>query len=204
MITYFTNLVAQYVGLDGLRLHIAVAAIFAFILQVSVIIVGFLINKLEIVEYRVLARLKGHEFAIRFCNYFTFPGVMLHELSHAFILKLTGARITKICLFKFTKSNQLGYVNFMTRGSFFKREVQVVWSSCAPVMMGYLYLYFLYWVLRTFSISWYGIVLIGYLMISIFNHMSMSNQDLKNYIKGSIFLFPVLTILLFLLIFLLC
>lgn len=196
-----TQWISQYIGLEGIKLHMAVAAVFAVILQLSVVIVGFLVNKLEMAEYRLLRRFKGHDFAIVFCNYVTFPGVILHELSHALLVKLTGGQVTKMRIFWPDKTGRLGYVNFTTKGSFFKRRLQLICASCAPVLMGYLYLYILYHVLQVFDLKWYVVTIIIYFMISIFNHMSMSNQDLENYIKGSIFLFPVLTVILFLMIY---
>lgn len=196
-----TALIQQYSGLEGIKLYLAVAAVFAVILQFSVVIVGFLVNQLEIAEYRLIRRFKGHKFAVNFCNYLTFPGVILHELSHALLVKLSGGKITKMRIFWPDKSGRLGYVNFVTRGSFFKQRLQLVCASCAPVLMGYLYLYTLYYVLLVCNLPWYGIAFVVYVMISIFNHMSMSKADLEIYIKGSVFLFPVLTIVLFLFIY---
>ena len=94
-----TALIQQYSGLEGIKLYLAVAAVFAVILQFSVVIVGFFVNQLEIAEYRLIRRFKGHKFAVNFCNYLTFPGVILHELSHALLVKLSGGKVTKMRIF---------------------------------------------------------------------------------------------------------
>ncbi|PIT87411.1 MAG: hypothetical protein COU31_03020 [Candidatus Magasanikbacteria bacterium CG10_big_fil_rev_8_21_14_0_10_40_10] len=48
----------------------------------------------------------------------TAPGVMAHELAHAFFCVLTGTKIFKICLFRF--GNPAGYVQHAEANKFWK------------------------------------------------------------------------------------
>jgi hypothetical protein len=41
----------------------------------------------------------GESFGCLFVNYLTFPGVILHELSHALMAMVTGAKVTHIRFF---------------------------------------------------------------------------------------------------------
>lgn len=132
----------------------------------------------------------------------TFLGVFHHELSHALFAVLTGAKINSITLFRIShKDGKLGEVKFTPRGLGVTQAVQVVLTSIAPMITGALSL----WGLFGYVIPWagreYGIwasVLLGYLAFSIFMHMSLSGQDIKNIFSKILYLFPILFIVFFL------
>lgn len=180
-------------GFTGFQLQLILVLILVLGFLLSVVIVGSIVNYLERLEIELLSHFMSVRAAICVCNYFTFPGVMLHELCHAFMCFLTGAKVTKIKLFQLADDNGvLGYVDFVCRGSKPMQLYQLSMSSCAPVVFGYLILYFLYQMLKVdvSSVLWFRF-LIYWLMISMFNHMSMSSQDLKCYFKGWIIVFPM-------------
>lgn len=132
----------------------------------------------------------------------TFLGVFHHELSHALFALLTGAKINSITLFRIShKDGKLGEVKFTPRGLGITQAVQVVLASIAPMITGALSL----WGLVGFAIPWAGrehgiwaSILLSYLAFSIFMHMSLSGQDIKNIFSKFLYLFPILFIVFFL------
>jgi len=180
-------------NLTGFQLQLLVSLIIVLCLLLSVVIIGSVVNYLERLEVEFLAHFMSVRSALCVCNYFTFPGVMLHELCHAFMCFLTGAKVTRIKLFQLADDDGvLGYVDFRCRGTKPIQLFQLAMSSCAPVVFGYFILYFLYQILLTVNTGSLGFkIFIYWLMISMFNHMSMSTQDLKCYFKGWIIVLPV-------------
>ena len=132
----------------------------------------------------------------------TFLGVFHHELSHALFALLTGAKINSITLFRIShKDGKLGEVKFTPRGLGITQAVQVVLTSIAPMITGVLSL----WGLIGYAIPWAGrehgvwvSILLSYLAFSIFMHMSLSGQDIKNIFSKFLYLFPILFIVFFL------
>lgn len=132
----------------------------------------------------------------------TFLGVFHHELSHALFALLTGAEINSITLFRIShKDGKLGEVKFTPRGLGITQAVQVVLTSIAPMITGVLSL----WGLIGYAIPWAGrehgiwaSILLSYLAFSIFMHMSLSGQDIKNIFSKFLYLFPILFIVFFL------
>ncbi len=159
-------------------------------------ILSLTVTMLSKLIVHILSRLLGIQPAFWIRNYLTFPGTIHHELSHALLALLTGARVTKISFFP--KGNTLGHVDITTRGLPVLQSLQLSLSAVAPVLCG----------AATESLLWHyavplcselwQIILLAYLMISILFHMTMSDQDLRNFRKG--FLSTVAAIYLVLLI----
>lgn len=112
----------------------------------------------------------------------TFIGVIHHELSHAFVAFLTGAKVKKIELFTMFHKDRLGSVQFVPRGPFLLQSLQVVLTSIAPMIFGLISLYYLSNVEIGSNIGL--LVFIWYLRLSILIHTTMSSQDVKICFKG--------------------
>lgn len=171
------------------------AWIAAILVSAAVIFVGFLIERFEQIELKFFSGLFGSKIGLIIEDRLTFPGTMLHEIAHALFAWMTGAKLTKVKLLTFFDSHRLGYVNFSTQGTLFQQYVQLSLASCAPVIMGWLELRTIMMILTNMTTTTPVKVLLIYLFISIFNHMSMSDQDIKNYVKGLTRIFPLIYII---------
>ena len=170
---------------------ISIALAATIIMCVSVIIIGFIIDKLERLELRLFTKIFSEQKAVFIVDRLTFPGTMLHELSHALFAWATGAHVKKVKMLTFFDSHRLGYVNFQPTGKKSQQRIQLALTSCAPVLMGMIELHILILLIQTTVSIWLQILLM-YLFISILNHMSMSEQDIKNYLKGLLSVFPII------------
>ncbi len=119
-----------------------------------------------------------------FANTLTFPGVMYHELSHALLAFVTGARINEIRLYQ-KREGHLGYVNYTPRGPWAVRCLQLSLASCAPVITGIIAIAgIIFSFMKCIAIPAWGRVILIYLGVSVLIHMDMSYADLKSYVKG--------------------
>lgn len=161
------------------------SAIIAVGLIVIIPLIGFAVNYVITGILQLLCGLisRSGKLYLFFANRLTFPGVVWHELSHALFAFLTGAKVEEISLYH-QEGNHLGYVKFRPRGIWPAQCVQLSLSACAPVIMGALGLSAIHIALTTLTLPVWGIVIAGYLFISIMIHMDMSPEDLKSYIKG--------------------
>lgn len=182
---FFTGL-----GLSGLSLDLACGAVLGLLAMAAVPCFGRIMSVVAGYAMSFLRGMTGRHMAYLITNYLTFPGVVLHELSHAVGAKASGAKVTEIRFFE-PDGERLGCVKFSCRGRH-KRQmaVQMAVSSCAPVVLGWAFLnVFLSlssWARGCFllqAMSWHG-------AFSMLCHMDMSRQDMKNYIKGCLWLFP--------------
>ena len=170
-------------------------ALAAIIIPFLVIAVGFLIKLFSDVIGQMISLALAPIVSYAIINYAFFPGVMVHELSHAFMAFITGCKVSEVALFKKDEeSGSLGHVTFRNRGNVILVALQNVLSSSAPMFIGGAACFGCF-----FSIyhlvdypSWFKLIL-GYLGVSIFFHMTMSTADIKVYIKGV----PLLMALLF-------
>ncbi|MBO5435598.1 hypothetical protein J6A31_07380 [bacterium] len=192
MIEWLGSVVSNCTGLTGFSLDVLVSFITTVVITLSVIIIGALINKLEQWQLRLMSDKVGMKIASFMCNRFTFVGTVIHELSHALFVMLTGGKILKIKCFEMFTHGRLGYVNFATCGPKWKQLVQMSLVSCAPVLMGIILEVVLLKVVFTYELQLWIQILLWYLVISIFDHMSMSTVDIKNYCKGLVLVFPMM------------
>ena len=117
-------------------------------------------------------------------NYVMFPGVMIHELAHAFFAVITGAKITEVALFK-VEDGALGHVNFKNRGNVIVVALQNIFISSAPMFVGAAVVVGCGIWLSVLPAGYIWLkIIIWYLMISMFFHMTMSPADISVYIKG--------------------
>lgn len=148
-----------------------------------ILVIGLCMELIQTILIKILSRLTSPQFAYKFINRITFIGVVHHELSHALFTLLTGAKITKINLFKpDEETGTLGTVEYSTRGIIFIRCWQYVLISAAPVICGAI-TSFLICIFGFGHTIWQTIIL-GFILLCIVLHMSMSGQDIKVALKG--------------------
>ena len=173
-------------------------ALFSLVISIliflSVIIIGFVINSIERGIIMLLCMFVGSRLSHFSVVYLTFPGTVFHELSHALLGILTGAKVTEIVFVEPPSTGRLGHVSFIVRGSPIQKAFQYSLISSAPVLLGCLMLYLLYIAMGMFSYSSIKIVII-YVATSILCHMSMSPQDIRNYLKGFFLTFPLIYVI---------
>ncbi len=167
--------------------------VLAFVVPFLIILVGYAINLLQYGLAELLALFMDPWWVEVFVNYLFFPGVMLHELSHALMALLTGAKLTEVKLFK-KEGKSLGHISFTPRGSRIMISIQEVFIASAPMFFGamiafasfklMLFIPWSAWLLKIFA---------GYVGVSMFFHMTMSTQDVKVFVKGV----PIIMVLVF-------
>ncbi len=161
-----------------------IAALETLVMVLLILVIGALAGLFNKVLNGLLFRLTGSRAAFIICNYLTFPGTVHHELSHALMAFLTGAKIKSIKFFPDKKA--LGSVEIVPRGNIFLSSLQLSLSSAAPVIFGVLSL----------SASWkliypglkeiWHYILFWYLFFCILMHMTMSSEDRRVFIRGLI------------------
>lgn len=154
--------------------------------------IGFINDWLINIIIRRMYYIFGSTLTKFIANYLTFIGTVHHELSHAIIAFCTGAKVTKIELF-YPSGPTLGKVSFIPRGNRITKSIQLTLSAIAPVILGCVTEYLLIKYAIANSTGIITTVIIYYLILSIFLHMTMSKQDIKNAIKG----LPICTLLIF-------
>jgi len=158
----------------------------------AIICIGLFIHFIQFLINLLFSKLIGQDATYIFLNKITFIGVIHHELSHALLAFITGAKVVKVKLFKYDEENgSLGQVVFYPRGPFLLRCIQDLFSSIAPTLCGGISIFCLVHFI-TYNAIWKYIIF-GILIFCIFIHMDMSTQDLKIAAKG----IPILIITLF-------
>ncbi len=156
----------------------------------SVVIIGMVIGAIRRIITNVVYNLTGNlDLTLFIMNYVTFPGTIIHELSHALFATITGAKVTEISFFP--KGDTLGHVNYITRGSFLTKRLQLSLTSCAPVITGIAIQILIIWAQQMgYFKSPLIIAAVIYADTSIITHADMSKKDLENYIRGLVILLP--------------
>lgn len=192
----------EMMHLQGIYLHLVCAFILTLIFTTFVLLVGYMVNRIEIFQMQVMMKFMPRKAALFFCNYLTGLGTIIHESSHALMAWSTGAKITELRLFEISKSGRLGHVGFRPVGSKLKQAWQMAMTACAPTLNGLLWCYILVRVLMLYQLPVEWTVFLVYLLISIFDHMSMSEQDIRSYFKGLFVVFPVMMFVMFVFVYL--
>ena len=149
-----------------------------------IMIAGYLIGLFDHLLEKVIMMITGGEFGCLIINYLTFPGVILHECSHALLAALTGAKITHIRFFS-PDGNSLGSVSIRPRGNFLIKGVQRGFSALAPAFCSLLWLYLLKQFLYPYAVHHFWImILFGYLCIAVILHASLSGADIRVGLRG--------------------
>ncbi len=174
-------------GLSGLLLDAASGCVLALVVLSAVPALGFFIGTCRKYASRAIASAFGPRAAFFVMNYATFPGVILHELSHTLVAKLSGCRIDEVKLFE-PSGDSLGYVRFSCIGPKRRQAFQMAASACAPVLCGLALVPGIWRLAGMF----HGALLQAMLFhaaVSVGCHMTMSRADMKSYRKGAFGLF---------------
>ena len=160
------------------------SVVVAVLLPFAIIIVGFFIQLVGEAIATLLGIVVDPWLAHGLINYLTIPGVVLHELSHAFFAYVTGAKVIEVAPFK-KDENSLGHLYFRNKGNKLVVSLQNIFISCAPLLIGSVVVYGCYCALFVLpsSLLWLKII-IAYIGISMFFHMTMSTADIKVYVRG--------------------
>lgn len=190
----FTHLNELYtrMGAQGMTLNILVALSVTIFVFGIIIVIGRIIDELETFTLNKLVAVCGVNVANLICNYLTFPGVMVHELAHCLFVIIFGGKVTKCKLFEFNGRGRLGHVEYITRGSKTRQALQLMFGSAAPTICGLFELYIIYRAFELGASNVFEGVVLAYFAFCIAIHMSMSDEDMKGYLKGVIYAFPVL------------
>ena len=169
-------------------------ALVAVLVPFLVIAVGYFIHLVGEAFAQIISYALAPVVSQAIVNYVMFPGVMIHELAHAFFAVITGAEITEVALFK-VEDGSLGHVNFKNRGNILLVALQNIFVSSAPMFVGGAVVVGCgFWLsILPAGYIWLKII-IWYLMISMFFHMTMSTADIRVYVKG----IPLFIVILFL------
>ncbi len=150
----------------------------------TILVAGFVINIVNTGLTGFIATLTGETPAFIIRNYLTYIGTVHHELSHALVAFLTGAKVVRINLLP--RGATLGSVDIETRGNIFLRSIQLSLSAVAPVVMGAISLVLLWQnLLPRLSKIWHHIIF-WYVFVSILLHMTMSGSDYVSFFKGMV------------------
>jgi hypothetical protein len=159
-------------------------------------------------------------FLFKFAGYWplrllALPGVISHELSHAFFAIVFNHKVTKISVFTTDRSDAMGYVHHTYQSTAYQR-IGNIFISLAPALFGVLSIFALF---KMFSINVEGISInnvspffdqlislpvlpmlaLTYLVTSVAITMSPSTVDYKNSIPSFILLSVILAMLSFVL-----
>lgn len=141
-------------------------------------VVGWLISLLKTGITAVLAGAVGTKLTLFIVNRLTFIGTIHHELAHALLALITGAKVTRVRLLEFGGSN-LGSIEYIARGNIITKSIQHTFTAYAPVICGFITEY-----LMLTKININSNILKYYIMFSILIHMTMSTQDIKMCLRG--------------------
>lgn len=175
-----------------LQARLLTAVINTILILLVIPMAGFLISLAKKALLYLLSMVFDGDTIWLIANRLTFPGVIHHECAHALLVVLTGAKIEHIELFH-PQHDWLGSVTWYPRAIFFgAKSIQCTLVSAAPVIFGVLDVYLLYAFLLPRCTQIWQIVLVVYLMLSIFFHATMSRQDIGVASQG----LPVCTLIL--------
>ena len=181
---------------NGREAVAAVSGILVVAVLLAPVIVGLLLDGLQRLQISLVSRL-SRKLAYGLANFGTLPGVIVHELSHALLAVVTGAKVEEIVLME-THQESLGHVAYVARGPWFLKAIQHTLIACAPTVTGLCLVYVLFrYMLDNPHAPWeYGVLC--YLIICLVNHSTMSSADLKLYAKGVwIFVLPLFAVFFF-------
>lgn len=137
---------------------------------------------LEIIKY-----IFGYKGAYWIETKFTFIGVILHEMAHALMAVITGAKVVKVNLFNITpRGRELGSVDVACCGPSWLKSIQKVLIGMAPIISGFALLYLLNDIEVDGALKIIGLI---YLKFSIAFHMDMSAEDRSVFMSGVPLLF---------------
>ena len=162
------------------------STIYAVVILLICPLGGAMFNKILTTLLSAICRAFDRSGKLFLClaNTLTFMGVVFHELSHAFVAFILGAKIRKINLYK-RNGNQLGSVIYSPKGPAMLKSIQMSISAAAPVFMGVITQLFMFYALQNVNMPVWLVIFLCYLSFSIAMHMDMSADDVMVYLKGA-------------------
>ncbi|MBR5413146.1 MAG: hypothetical protein IK114_08895 [Fibrobacter sp.] len=190
MTSLMHQIIAWFGWGDGIGALAGISAILTLAAILAPVAAGMLLYGLERLQIIAIGKF-NRDFAYFFVNFITFPGTFVHEMAHLIFAVITGAEVHEICMFE-SGEGRLGHISYRNRGTWFIKAVQETLISVAPtvvcVFLGYIFLRMI------FSGAYSTGVNIGlwYLVVSLVDHATMSDVDLKGYFSGVwIFIVPL-------------
>ena len=178
---------------DGIGALAGVSAVLTILVIVVPVAVGILLSGLKRLEIIMIAGL-NHSLVRFFMHYVTFPGIVIHELSHLIFAVITGTEVRDVCFFE-DDDGRLGHVTTHSRGPWFIVAVQYTLIAIAPVIvgltLGFLLLQYVFAEQHSLGMN----IGLWYLIICLINHSTMSKSDIEGYFRGVwIFVVPLFTL----------
>ena len=152
--------------------------------------IGAVASLIRNLVVRICARSFGNKFSALVDSKITFIGVLHHEISHALVAFILGAKIVNCKLYE-VKSKTLGHVDIIPRGGIVLESIQK--GMCGILSNYALYHFFLSGLDKVEIKSFLAILL----MVQISYHMSISKQDLLVALKGLPILWIVAVIIIY-------
>lgn len=167
-----------------------VSAVLTILVIIVPVVIGMLLSSLKRLEIKMVA-VFSHSLVRFFMHYVTFPGIVIHELSHLIFAVITGAEVRDISFFE-DDDGRLGHVTTRARGPWFIVAIQYTLIAIAPVIvgltLGFLLLRYIFAEQHSLGMN----IGLWYLIICLINHSTMSKSDIEGYFRGVwIFVIPL-------------
>ena len=190
MFSLMQQIIAWFGWGKGTSAIAGISAILTVLAILAPVAAGMLLYGLERLQVKIIGVL-NHRLAYFFVNYITFPGTFVHEMAHLCFAVITGAEVREISMFE-SDNGRLGHITYRNRGPWFMKPIQDTLTSVAPTVVGLTIGYFLIRYLLTAHLSMGITILLWYLVVSLIDHSTMSNVDLRGYFSGIwIFILPL-------------
>lgn len=175
---------------DGIGALAGVSAVLTILVIIVPVVIGMLLSSLKRLEIKMIA-VFSHSLVRFFMHYVTFPGIIIHELSHFIFAVITGAEVRDISFFE-DDDGRLGHVTTHARGPWFIVAIQYTLIAIAPVVvgltLGFLLLRYIFAEQHSLGMN----IGLWYLVVCLINHSTMSKSDIEGYFRGVwIFIVPL-------------
>lgn len=171
----------------------SVSVVLTVLVIIVPVVVGIMLSSLKRLEIKMIAVL-SLSLVRFFMRYATFPGIVIHELSHLIFAIITGAEVRDVCFLE-DENGRVGHVTTHSRGPWFIVAIQYTLIAIAPVIvglaLGFLLLRYIFAEQHSLGMN----IGLWYLIICLINHSTMSKSDIEGYFRGVwIFVVPLFTL----------
>ena len=152
---------------------------------------------------RIICRLLSTGVSSKFSNIFDekimIVGLLHHELAHAFLAIISGAKLVEFSILpkKIDNAFTIGHISLIKRGPLPIRMLQGSLSGFAPLICGEITVYIIF--IHLIQVMAFGklaeTIFLVFIAFSITYHMGLSKQDIKSSIFGTPVIYIVLYIL---------
>lgn len=144
---------------------------------VGVVLVSGVVSFIKSMILQFIGSNFGGWIIVLFDQYLTLPGVLIHELSHAFGAILTGAKVVHFTIIK--HGDALGSVQVAFTSSLILGSIQRFVVAVAPILIGGLLTFLIYTRMAGHHNFWSI-----YFLVCIIAHMDLSSQDVRVLLPG--------------------